>query len=107
MSFPRLDFETDLSRELTRIGATAPEAQAYLDGIRRGGALALATGSDGNMDDAASIMNLYGALKTEELSGPEPIMPVPSHLKPPVVHDSPVLAGRTSHAGGGACLFVW
>jgi hypothetical protein len=107
MSFPRLDFETDLSRELTRIGATASEAQAYLEGVRRGGALALATGSDGNMDDAARIMNLYSAIKTEELTGTEPIMPAHAHLKRPAPHDSPVMAGRTSHAGGGACLFVW
>ena len=38
MSFPRLDFEVDLIRELTRIGATKAEAQAYVEGLRRGGA---------------------------------------------------------------------
>jgi hypothetical protein len=30
MSFPRLDFEVDSIRELTRIGATKAEAQAYV-----------------------------------------------------------------------------
>jgi hypothetical protein len=39
MSFPRLEFEVDLTRELTRIGATQAEAQAYVEGLRRGGAL--------------------------------------------------------------------
>lgn len=46
MSFPRLDFETELIRELTKIGATKAEAQAYVEGLRRGGALVFATGSD-------------------------------------------------------------
>ena len=53
MSFPRIDFEVDLSRELARIGATIPEAQAYVEGLRRGGALAFATGSDEKVDAAA------------------------------------------------------
>jgi hypothetical protein len=38
MSFPRLDFEVDLIRELTRIGATKAEARAYVEGLHRGGA---------------------------------------------------------------------
>src|SRR4030095_617564 len=46
MSFARLDFETDLIRELTRIGATKAEANAYVEGLQRGGALVFATGSD-------------------------------------------------------------
>ena len=37
MSFPRLDFGVDLSRELTRIGATKAEAQAYVQKLRRDG----------------------------------------------------------------------
>ena len=35
MSFPRLDFEVDLSRELARIGATKAESQVYVAGLRR------------------------------------------------------------------------
>jgi hypothetical protein len=55
MSFARLDFEVDPSgfrsgvmRELSRIGATKADAQAYVDGLRRGGALEMATSSDGS-----------------------------------------------------------
>jgi hypothetical protein len=107
MSFPRLDFETDLNRELARIGATGPEALAYVEGLRHGGALALATGSDENIDDAARVMNLYGAVEIDRLDGEEPRMPVAPHLRSPAAHDSPVLAGRTRQPGGGACLFVW
>src|ERR1700678_2546820 len=45
MSFPDLDYEADLIRELTRIGATHGESGAYVEGLRRGGALVFATGS--------------------------------------------------------------
>jgi hypothetical protein len=67
MSFPRLDFEVDLNRELTRIGATIPEAQAYVEGLRRGGALAFATGPDEKVDAAGNIMNRLGAMEVEEI----------------------------------------
>jgi len=50
MSFARLDFEVDLLRELTRIGATRAEAEAHIEGLRRGGALVLATGSGEKVD---------------------------------------------------------
>ena len=72
MSFPRIDFEVDLSRELTRIGATIPETQAYVEGLRRGGALAFATGSDEKVNAAGNIMNRHGAVDVEEITGPEP-----------------------------------
>ena len=107
MSFPRLDFEVDLSRELTRIGATKAEAQAYVEGLRRGGALVFATGSDEKVDAAADIMNRHGAVEIEETSGSEPQLPdVVRESKTPV-RDSPVMAGRLRQPGGGACLFVW
>jgi hypothetical protein len=106
MSFPRLDFESDLSRELARIGATDPEAQAYVEGLRRGGALVFATGSDEQIALAGRIMNLNGAAEIEEVSGTEPHMPAVAHRHMPRP-DSPVLAGRVRESGGGACVFVW
>ena len=66
MSFPRLDFEVDLARELTRIGATKAESQAYVEGLRRGGALVFATGSDEKVEAAADVMNRHGAVEIEE-----------------------------------------
>ena len=36
MSFPRLDYQVTLIRELKRIGAAEAEAHSYLDGGRRG-----------------------------------------------------------------------
>ena len=107
MSFPRLDFEVDSKRELTRIGATKAQAQSYVEGLRRGGALVFATGSDEKVEAAADIMNRHGAVEIEETSGSEPEFPgVVRESKTPV-RDSPVMAGRLRQSGGGACLFVW
>jgi len=107
MSFPRLDFEVDLGRELTRIGATKGEAQAYVDGLRRGGALAFATGSDEKVKAAADVMSLYGAAQIEEVGGPEPQIPGVVHPNFTPMRDGPMVAGRISQDGGGPRCFVW
>jgi len=107
MSFPRLDFEVELSRDLTKIGATVREAQTYVDGLRRGGALAFATGSDEKVEAAANIMNRRGAVNVEMVDGAEPQLPAAVHPTMAPMRDSPVMAGRVRQAGGGACFFVW
>jgi hypothetical protein len=106
MSFPRLDFEVELRRELKRIGATEDEAQTYLQGLRGGGALVFATGPDHKVEAAADIMNRRGAVEIERSSGPEPNLPGTSYENTTPNRDSPVLAGRIREPGG-ACLFVW
>ena len=107
MSFPRLDFEVDLNRELTRIGATIPEALAYVEGLRRGGALALATGSDEKVEAAGKIMNRHGAVEVEEITGAEPQLPGVVRKSMTPSHESAVLAGRIQVPGDGARVFVW
>jgi len=107
MSFGRLDFEVDLKRELTRIGATESETQAYIDGLRHGGALVFATGSDEKAEAAADIMNRFGAIEIEETSGPEPQLPHVAHESAMPETETAVMAGRIRQPGGGACLFVW
>ena len=107
MSFPRLDFEVELQRELAKIGATEAEAKVYLDGLRAGGALVLATGEDHQADAAADIMNRHGALGLEESIGPEPHLPEVGGQQRSPFRESPVLAGRAQQRGGGASLFVW
>ena len=107
MSFPRLDFEVELKRELIRIGATKAEADAYVEGLQRGGALVLATGADDKVDAAAGVMNRRGAVEIEETSGPEPGLPHVVHGSMTPIQSNPVLAGRVRQPGGGACLFVW
>ena len=107
MSFPRLDFEVDLNRELTRIGATIPEARAYVEGLRRGGALAFATGPEEKVATAGNIMNRLGAVEVEDFTGPEPRFPVVAHQNMTPMRDSPIMAVRIRQPGGGACFFVW
>ena len=109
MSFPRLDFEVDLRRELTRIGATESEVEAYVEGLRRGGALIFATASDGDkkVDAAVEVMNRYGAVGIEETAGPQPHLPRVARESMTPTGDRPVLAGRVRRSGGGACFFVW
>ena len=107
MSFARLDFEVDLIRELTRIGATEAEALKYLQGLRRGGALVVATGSDGKVDLAADIMNRRGAVEIEETVGPEPHLPHATRQYSVPVSETSVMTGRIRQPGGGATVFVW
>lgn len=107
MSFARLDFEVDLMRELTRIGATRAEAEEYVEGLRRGGALVFATGSDEKADVAAAIMNGRGAVEIEETSGPEPHLPTVIRQNVAPMTETSVMAGRIRQPGGGACVFVW
>jgi len=107
MSFPRLDFEVDLNRELARIGATKAESQVYVAGLRRGGALVFATGSDDGVDAAADIMNRHGATEIEQTSGGEPQLPGVVHESMTGMRSSPVMAGRIREPGSGAAFFVW
>ena len=104
MSFARLDFEVDLVRELTRIGATKAEAQGYVQGLRRGGELVFATGSDEKVDMAADIMNRRGAVEIEETTGPEPHLPACRFARTPFSDDpiASVMAGRIRQAGTAA-----
>jgi hypothetical protein len=107
MSFPRLEFEVDLVRELTRIGATKAEAQDYAKGLRRGGALVFATGSNEKVDNAAETMNRRGAIEVEELVGREPNPGSVTGESVSPAQDRSSQTGRTRQAGGGARLFVW
>lgn len=107
MSFPRLDFEVELRRDLARLHATRIEAEAYLEGLRRGGTMVLATGADqdAKVDEAVHIMNRYSAIGLEETFGPEPSLPRVPH--PGASHSGTmVLAGRVRQSNG-ACAFVW
>jgi hypothetical protein len=109
MSFPRLDFEVDLQRELRKIGAGKPEIEAYVEGLRRGGALVLATGreDDNKVDAAAEVMTRYGAVGLTEITGEEPSLPHVVRGSMTSTGDNPVLAGRVREQADGACFFVW
>jgi len=76
MSTPHTDFEVDLIRELRTIGAAEADAEAYVEGVRRGGVMVFATGSDEKADAAAEIMNRHGVVEIEELSASQLMRPV-------------------------------
>jgi hypothetical protein len=110
LSIGRIDFEVDLFRELSRMGASRAEAQAYVDGVRRGGVLVFATGPDQIVDKAVEIMNRYGAVETGEEAATEPHLhsaPHSVYAGVTSVRESPVQAGRIRQSGGGAAFFVW
>jgi len=106
-STPRIDFEVSFNRELTAIGASAREADAYVQGVRRGGVLVLATGSNEQVETAATIMNRHDAMELAELTGSRPeTLSVPRENMTPMLDGSPQ-AGRIRQPGGGARMFVW
>lgn len=107
MSFPRLDFETDLERALTRIGASDTERQAYLEGLHHGGALVFATDSGEKTDAAAKIMNQHGGMHVEESLGAEPELPNVVREDAPHAREHHVMAGRQVEAQNGVSLFTW
>jgi len=107
MSTPHTDFEVDLIRELRTIGATEADAEAYVEGVRRGGVMVFATGSDEKADAAAEIMNRHGVVEIEELSASQLHLPGTNCDDMAPVRDSSVQAGRIRSPGAGARLFVW
>ena len=107
MSFPRIDYEVQMSRELTRIGATEAESKVYVDGLRRGGSLVFATGSEEKIRSAGDVMNTYVAVDIEEMQGTEPQMPGVIHPNLTPMRDGALVAGRIAQSGGGPRCFVW
>ena len=107
MSIPHTDFEVDLMRELRTIGATEPDAEAYVQGVQRGGVMVFATGSSEKADAAAEIMNRHHAVEIKELNASEPHLPGTDHDNMTGGRDPSVQTGRFRSPGGGARLFVW
>jgi len=108
MSIPHTDFEVDLIRELRTIGAAEADAEAYVEGVRRGGVMGFATGSGEKADAAVEIMNRHRAVEIEELSASEPHLPG-THRDDQLARgrNSSVQVGRFRSPGGGARMFAW
>ena len=106
-SIPRTDFEVDLTRELTTMGAAEADAEAYVRGVRRGGVMVFASASSEKTDAAAEIMNRHHAVEVEELSGSEQSLPSTARDETASGADRSFQAGRIRSSGGGARLFVW
>jgi hypothetical protein len=104
MSLPRLDFEMDLSRELTSTGATLPAARAYAEGLQRGGAPTFATGPEEKVATGGNIMNRLGAAEVEDFSGPGSQLTGVTHKSMTPMRDGSAMAGRIRQPGLGACF---
>jgi hypothetical protein len=109
LSLPHTDFQVRLELELKAIGASTPEATAYTQGVRRGGVLVFATGSNEEVDSASEIMNRHGAIEVEELTGNAPNLAGVIGRGAPLAYPGSITAqtGRTRQSGGGARMFVW
>jgi hypothetical protein len=107
MSTPHTDFEVDLVREFRTIGAGEADADAYVQGIRRGGVIVFATGSGEKVDAAAEIMNRHRAVELEELGVSQPHLHSADRSNVTPGRNSSGQAGRIRSSGGGARLFVW
>jgi len=98
LSTPHEDFEVDLTHDLIAFGVVKADAEAYVEGVRRGGVLVFATGQ--KAEDAADIMNRHGAVGIEKVSGAPPVLPN-------IDHDPSGKSGGSSSASSGARMFVW
>jgi hypothetical protein len=107
MGIPNIDFEVSLNRDLRGIGASGPEAEAYLEGVRRGGVLVFASGSDERIDAAAEIMNRHRPTEVEELTGGKLNLPSTTGENVTPKHASSVQTGRVRQSGSGARVFAW
>jgi hypothetical protein len=107
MGIPNIDFEVSLNRELRTIGASGPEAEAYVKGVRRGGVLVFASGSNERIDAAAEIMNRHSPMDVEELTGGELDLPSTTGENATPTHARSVQTGRVRQSGGGARVFAW
>jgi hypothetical protein len=97
----------DLIRDLTAFGVVEGDAEAYVQGVRRGGVMVFATGTGQNADQAAEIMNCHGALEIEKIGAKQPALPNAEIGENMPGRDPSTQIGRVRSAGSGARLFVW
>jgi hypothetical protein len=98
LSTPRTDFEVDLTHDLMALGVVQAEAEAYVEGVQRGGVIVFATGQ--KAEAAADIMNRHGAVGIDKVNGAESALP---HVD----HDPSGQNAGSSSASAGARMFVW
>lgn len=106
MGIPNIDFEVSLNRDLRKIGTNGQEAEAYVNGVRRGGVLVFASGADERIDSAAKIMNGASPAEVEELTGGELDLPSASGEDMTPARPRSVQTGRVRQSGG-ARVFSW
>jgi hypothetical protein len=106
LGIPNIDFEVSLNRDLRDIEASGPEAEAYVKGVRRGGVIVFANGSNERIDAATAIMNRHSPIEVEELTGDLDLPNTKGENVTPTGDDS-VQTGRVRQSSGGARVFTW
>jgi hypothetical protein len=104
-STPRTDFEVDLTRDLRAVGVGKEDADAYVEGVRRGAVIVFVTGFRDKAEKAAEIMNEHGAVEIEKISASR--LELPSEAEQLPARDPSIQTGRVRSNGSGARLFVW
>lgn len=107
MGTPHHDFQVALNRDLRTIGATEPEAEAYVQGVRHGGVIVFASGLAERIEAAAEIMNRHSPVEVEAITGGELHLPETAGENLSPEHGISVQTGRVRQSGGGARMFVW
>lgn len=105
-STPALDFAAALSQDLLAMGASEPECQAYLDGLRLGNVLVFATGSVAEAETAIAVMDAYDPIEIEEFAGSAPALPG-IHFGNAGAHDISSKIDRSRAKSEGARVFSW
>jgi hypothetical protein len=105
-STPSLDSAAGVARDLSSMGMTEPECEAYLANLRKGNVLVFATGNPQQADTAVSIMNAHEPIELEEISGSAPKVPATSigDTAPGTVNAKIESSRATSE---GARVFSW
>jgi len=106
MSTPHTDFEVGLIRDLTAFGVVEGDAEAYVQGVRRGGVMVFASGPGKQADQAAEIMNSHGAVEIEKIAR-RPELPDVEIGEENSGRNPSTQIGRVRSPGSGARLFVW
>jgi hypothetical protein len=105
-TIPGIEFEVPLTRELMRIGATKPEADAYVDGVRHNEVLVCATGPSDRADAAVKIMKRSYAISSQKLRSAEPGLPS-ANLEITPLPGTSAHPGRVRSLDGNATVFTW
>jgi hypothetical protein len=107
MSTPHNDFEVKLTRDLGVFGVIEADANAYAQGLRRGGSMVFVISQGEKADAATEIMNRHGALDLKEIGASAPHLPDPDQDDVAPIRGGSIQAGRFRSPGAGARLFVW
>jgi len=106
-STPQIDFAAALGRDLSSMGASEDEREAFLAGIRNGNVLVFATGSATLASSAVELMNNHAAVEVEEFAGAVPTATGSDMGAYVGGHDISSKAGRVRARTEGAKVFSW